>query len=1097
MAGEMRVSMLVELNAQRARAEAAALRAETDQLGKSAAAAGQNAGAAASGIDALGTAGGDAASEMAQAASNGGEFEAMVSSLRAAINPLEAALQQTLTAVRDVAAAEELGALTAQEAALAHDKLARSAEQIIQKMESYASATGAVAAANARSESSVQRLIALNTGMAGSTGESIASQLQHGAALDALRERFDPLFAASRRYEVELREIAEAERLGALSAGGAAAARDRAAQSLSPMAGNLRQIGSEAQNSGHYVTQLGYQTNDIMMMMAAGQNPMMLAMQQGTAVTQVFQQMKSEGKALGPTIRTSLMQMLNPMSLVTMGAIALGAYAVQALMGMREETKSVADALADVTSETRTWADQTKTDLSSLEDDFGRITPKIAAMRLEMLQLAQIKSLQALQETMKSLKAETEPGFFSSIIATDGQAAAELLGVENHIQVGGAVRNNPQVSLFREQMNALAEAKGPQQQLAIIEAIKRQFIEVTGGIEKMDLAQLRFVDSLVLAEDAARRTVELQIEAAKTEARLKLAAGKINPRMANSDLGEIPGKGATDASKGDARQHAQEMIAAGQRELELAQAKAAFGDKSIQVRAIETRQARELLDAEILRMGIEKNSTEATRLRSQLVEKQAAAETARKDAAATSAAQMIAAYQSEADIVRLTAAYGADSLEVSYARVAAEREAQVALLASQGITGTLADEAMRAWDAARGIAAVNMAAGIGAAADEAILLAANLGISLAKAIGIMGLASKAQRAVTPRVGFGAGVGSTGSSGVGNLTFGDNPGTDSVVIPVPSGAGSGVGRSRGGSGGGNRAGERDSVRALIAAEERELAILRETDPVKKELLQKSEQLAKATDKQKAKLEGLIRTRMAEKTALEAVMRAQEQLREAGRSVFVGLVTQTLSWRDALSQVLGKLADMAANSAFDMLWKPAGSGGGGSGGGGWLSGLIGSIFGKKADGGLIGGTGGPREDNHLIAVSTGEYVVNAAATAGALPLLEAINAGMPVNRLMDIVGGRPKAFADGGLVGAGGFAPSSWRMSGSAASQGFADGQSPGRRVLEQHIHVHGATGNTEIRQMVAEGVRYGVEMHDREVLPQRVMEVMNNQRVSGR
>ncbi len=242
MAGEMRVSMLVELNAQRARTEAAALRAETDQLGKSAAAAGQNAGAAASGIDALGTAGGDAANEMAQAASSGGEFEAMVSSLRAAINPLEAALQQTLTAVRDVAAAEELGALTAQEAALAHDKLARSAEQIIQKMESYASATGAVAAANARSESSVQRLIALNTGMAGSTGESIASQPM------SLRPVLGSL-SASRASSIprSKRDRASRERSSAPSA---------IHQSSPPLIGNLRFVGNHPQHSVRYAVQL-------------------------------------------------------------------------------------------------------------------------------------------------------------------------------------------------------------------------------------------------------------------------------------------------------------------------------------------------------------------------------------------------------------------------------------------------------------------------------------------------------------------------------------------------------------------------------------------------------------------------------------------------------------------------------------------------------------------------------------------------------------------------------------------------------------------------------------------------------------------------
>lgn len=62
---------------------------------------------------------------------------------------------------------------------------------------------------------------------------------------------------------------------------------------------------------------------------------------------------------------------------------------------------------------------------------------------------------------------------------------------------------------------------------------------------------------------------------------------------------------------------------------------------------------------------------------------------------------------------------------------------------------------------------------------------------------------------------------------------------------------------------------------------------------------------------------------------------------------------------------------------------------------------------ADGGLISGPGGPREDSILARLSSGEFVVNAAATMQHRPLLEAINNGQPTPR-----------FADGGPVGSGG-------------------------------------------------------------------------------
>lgn len=58
---------------------------------------------------------------------------------------------------------------------------------------------------------------------------------------------------------------------------------------------------------------------------------------------------------------------------------------------------------------------------------------------------------------------------------------------------------------------------------------------------------------------------------------------------------------------------------------------------------------------------------------------------------------------------------------------------------------------------------------------------------------------------------------------------------------------------------------------------------------------------------------------------------------------------------------------------------------------------------ADGGFVGGTGGPRADDKLIRVSSGEFVVNADSTRKFRPLLEGLNED------------RGKGFANGGIVG----------------------------------------------------------------------------------
>ncbi|QBS41999.1 hypothetical protein [Nocardia sp. CS682] len=89
----------------------------------------------------------------------------------------------------------------------------------------------------------------------------------------------------------------------------------------------------------------------------------------------------------------------------------------------------------------------------------------------------------------------------------------------------------------------------------------------------------------------------------------------------------------------------------------------------------------------------------------------------------------------------------------------------------------------------------------------------------------------------------------------------------------------------------------------------------------------------------------------------------------------------------------------------------------------SGVEGRTPQRFANGGMVYGPGGPRQDQVLARLSPGEFVVNAAATSNALPLLAAINGGWVPSPAY--LGGMLPGFADGGLVGAGGSAAQSWR------------------------------------------------------------------------
>ncbi|SDY55517.1 phage tail length tape measure family protein [Citreimonas salinaria] len=91
------------------------------------------------------------------------------------------------------------------------------------------------------------------------------------------------------------------------------------------------------------VGNLTAQFNDLGVMMAAGQNPLQLALQQGTQITQVIGPMGAAGavKALG----TAFMGLLSPVNLVTIGAIAAGAAIVQWLTSSEDQANELTDAL--------------------------------------------------------------------------------------------------------------------------------------------------------------------------------------------------------------------------------------------------------------------------------------------------------------------------------------------------------------------------------------------------------------------------------------------------------------------------------------------------------------------------------------------------------------------------------------------------------------------------------------------------------------------------------------------------------------------------------------------------------------------------------
>lgn len=104
-----------------------------------------------------------------------------------------------------------------------------------------------------------------------------------------------------------------------------------------------RQVSQSMQSANLNTAGLAAQFNDIGVMLASGQNPLLLALQQGTQVAQTLGPMGAAGaaKALG----AAFLSVISPLNLITIGTIALGAAAVQWLMGLNKEAPSTEEAL--------------------------------------------------------------------------------------------------------------------------------------------------------------------------------------------------------------------------------------------------------------------------------------------------------------------------------------------------------------------------------------------------------------------------------------------------------------------------------------------------------------------------------------------------------------------------------------------------------------------------------------------------------------------------------------------------------------------------------------------------------------------------------
>jgi hypothetical protein len=315
----------------------------------------------------------------------------------------------------------------------------------------------------------------------------------HAASLEGLRSKYNPLFAASKQYEAALSEIQNAEREGILTSQLAAKARESAALGLQNAGAQALAFGEKAKIGGASVANLGYQFNDIGVMLAAGQSPLMLAVQQGTQVSQVLNGLGGGKQALS-ALASGFMSIISPISLITVGAIAAGAAIFYWLTGSSEETKSFTDALGDANSAISTMRSATETlagsTLGSLADGYGRVNAELQTHLEKLKEIALIDATSATRAALDSVGGDVLGGWITTDIddmriafSTTNDEARTLLGM----------------------LQTIKAAKTFEEQFAAVQKMRKEVESVTGGLGSATGGAQAFLIQLLRAEDSALR----------------------------------------------------------------------------------------------------------------------------------------------------------------------------------------------------------------------------------------------------------------------------------------------------------------------------------------------------------------------------------------------------------------------------------------------------------------------------------------------------------------------------------------------------------------------------------------------------------------
>ena len=276
---------------------------------------------------------------------------------------------------------------------------------------------------------------------------------EQGAEMEKLRARYNPVFAAVKQYQASVVSIQQAHRLGAISAEEMTSAIQRERKATLDSIAAIKQRNSAVSSmqsgaKGFQTANIAAQFQDIAVTTAMGMSPVQIALQQGTQLSAVFNEM-GKGKAVIQGIGAAFASIVSPVSLVTIGVIAAGAALLQYITSAGD-IKTADDLLK-----------QHEAIIKSLGPAYDAVVQKQQRYINQSKELTNLQLRALIDERQKLLLKEAQ-NTISEMAKSEGLSllGSKFSGAADAIaRFQQTVQNGkPQVSAFREEVTRLEQS---------------------------------------------------------------------------------------------------------------------------------------------------------------------------------------------------------------------------------------------------------------------------------------------------------------------------------------------------------------------------------------------------------------------------------------------------------------------------------------------------------------------------------------------------------------------------------------------------------------------------------------------------------------